>query len=86
MSLFLSVGERSPSQWLQELLQQHGVGFLISRLEGGGLLSQPTLRYLAGPFTVRAALQWMDLLLAALDCYNTFIGLHIIKPQQILGE
>uniref|UniRef100_A0A8C7HZ68 DNA-dependent protein kinase catalytic subunit n=1 Tax=Oncorhynchus kisutch TaxID=8019 RepID=A0A8C7HZ68_ONCKI len=79
-------GERSPSQWLQELLQQHGVGFLISRLEGGGLLSQPTLRHLAGPFTVRAALQWMDLLLAALDCYNTFIGLHIIKPQQILGS
>ncbi|KAK6293153.1 hypothetical protein J4Q44_G00366540 [Coregonus suidteri] len=79
-------GKRSPSQWLQELLQQHGVGFLIFRLEGGGLLSQPTLRHLAGPFTVRAALQWMDLLLAALDCYNTFIGLHIIKPQQILGS
>uniref|UniRef100_A0A4W5N3K6 DNA-dependent protein kinase catalytic subunit n=1 Tax=Hucho hucho TaxID=62062 RepID=A0A4W5N3K6_9TELE len=79
-------GERSPSQWLQELLQQHGMGFLISRLEGGGLLSQPTLGHLAGPFTVRAALQWMDLLLAALDCYNTFIGLHIIKPQQILGS
>uniref|UniRef100_A0A6Q2XGP6 DNA-dependent protein kinase catalytic subunit n=1 Tax=Esox lucius TaxID=8010 RepID=A0A6Q2XGP6_ESOLU len=79
-------GKRSPSQWLDELLQKHGVGFLISRLEGGGLLTQPTLSDLAGPFTVRATLQWMDLLLAVLDCYNTFIGLHIIKPQQILGS
>ncbi|KAL1006455.1 hypothetical protein UPYG_G00072620 [Umbra pygmaea] len=79
-------GKSSPSQWLEELLQEQGVGFLISRLEGGGLLTQPTLKHLTGPFSVRATLQWMDLLMAALDCYNTFIRLHIIKPQQILGS
>ncbi|KAJ8010680.1 hypothetical protein DPEC_G00077640 [Dallia pectoralis] len=79
-------GKRSPSQWLDEVLQKQGVDFLISRLEGGGLLSQPTLRQLDCPFTVRATLRWLDQLLAVLDCYNTFIGLHIIKPQQILGS
>uniref|UniRef100_A0A3Q3GYS0 DNA-dependent protein kinase catalytic subunit n=1 Tax=Labrus bergylta TaxID=56723 RepID=A0A3Q3GYS0_9LABR len=67
-------GKKSPPQWFDGMLKEEGVGFLISRFEGGGLLSQPTLRDLSGPFSVRAALQWMDLLLAALDCYNTFIS------------
>uniref|UniRef100_A0A8D3CWJ1 DNA-dependent protein kinase catalytic subunit n=1 Tax=Scophthalmus maximus TaxID=52904 RepID=A0A8D3CWJ1_SCOMX len=75
--------KQSPPQWLDGMLKDHGVNFLISRFEGGGLLSQPTLRDLTGPFSVRATLQWMDLLLAALDCYNTFISLHIIKPQHM---
>ncbi|XP_015230469.1 PREDICTED: DNA-dependent protein kinase catalytic subunit [Cyprinodon variegatus] len=79
-------GKKSPPQWLDGLLKDHGIDFLISRLEGGGLLSQPTLRDLTGPFSVRASLQWMDLLLAVLDCYNTFISLHIIKPQHLLGS
>ncbi|XP_029955282.1 DNA-dependent protein kinase catalytic subunit [Salarias fasciatus] len=78
-------GKKAPPQWLDAMLKDHGAGFLVSRFEGGGLLSQPTLRDRAGPFSVRAALQWMDLLLAALDCYNTFISLHIIKPHFLLG-
>ncbi|XP_065804989.1 DNA-dependent protein kinase catalytic subunit isoform X1 [Labrus bergylta] len=78
-------GKKSPPQWFDGMLKEEGVGFLISRFEGGGLLSQPTLRDLSGPFSVRAALQWMDLLLAALDCYNTFISLHILKPQHMLN-
>lgn len=68
------------------MLKDHGIGFLVTRFEGGGLLSQPTLRDLTGPFSVRATLQWMDLLLAALDCYNTFISLHIIKPHHMLSK
>ncbi|XP_044032842.1 DNA-dependent protein kinase catalytic subunit isoform X2 [Siniperca chuatsi] len=76
----------SPPQWLAGMLKDRGIGFLISRFEGGGLLSQPTLRDLTGPFSVRATLQWMDLLLAALDCYNTFISLHIIKPHHMLSS
>ncbi|XP_061568965.1 DNA-dependent protein kinase catalytic subunit [Cololabis saira] len=79
-------GKQSPPQWLDDMLKEHGIDFLISRLEGGGLLSQPTLRNLTGPFSVRATLQWMDLLLAVLDCYNTFIGLHIVKPQHLLSS
>ncbi|KAK2858626.1 hypothetical protein Q5P01_003246 [Channa striata] len=79
-------GKKSLPQWLEDKLNNHGVDFLISRFEGGGLLSQPTLRNLTGPFSVRATLQWMDLLLAALDCYNTFIRLHIIKPQHMLSS
>uniref|UniRef100_A0A3Q3H2P1 DNA-dependent protein kinase catalytic subunit n=1 Tax=Labrus bergylta TaxID=56723 RepID=A0A3Q3H2P1_9LABR len=72
-------GKKSPPQWFDGMLKEEGVGFLISRFEGGGLLSQPTLRDLSGPFSVRAALQWMDLLLAALDCYNTFISQRTAK-------
>ncbi|KAM9332600.1 DNA-dependent protein kinase catalytic subunit [Pholidichthys leucotaenia] len=79
-------GKKSPPQWLDGMLKEHGTDFLISRFEGGGLLSQPTLRDLRGPFSVRATLQWMDLLLAVLDCYNTFIGLHIIRPQYIISS
>ncbi|CAN9506484.1 unnamed protein product [Ophioblennius macclurei] len=78
-------GKKSAPQWVEAMLKDHGAGFLVSRFEGGGLLSQPTLRHLTGPFSVRATLQWMDLLLAVLDCYNTFISLHIIKPQFLLG-
>ncbi|KAM6971354.1 DNA-dependent protein kinase catalytic subunit isoform 1-T1 [Tautogolabrus adspersus] len=78
-------GKKSPPQWIDGMLKEEGIDFLISRFEGGGLLSQPTLRDLSGPFSVRATLQWMDLLLAALDCYNTFISLHILKPQHMLN-
>uniref|UniRef100_UPI0037E8F3E7 DNA-dependent protein kinase catalytic subunit n=1 Tax=Semicossyphus pulcher TaxID=241346 RepID=UPI0037E8F3E7 len=78
-------GKTSPPQWLDGMLKDHGVGFLVSRFEGGGLLCQPTLRDLRGPFSVRATLQWLDLLLAALDCYNTFISLHIVKPHHMLS-
>uniref|UniRef100_A0A667XXZ0 DNA-dependent protein kinase catalytic subunit n=1 Tax=Myripristis murdjan TaxID=586833 RepID=A0A667XXZ0_9TELE len=79
-------GNKSPSQWLEVVLEERSMGFLISQFEGGGLLSQSTLRDLLGPFSVRATIQWMDLLLAALDCYNTFISLHIIKPHYILEK
>lgn len=81
-----NLGKKSPPQWVDGMLKDQGVAFLISRFEGGGLLSQPTLRDLTGPFSVRATLQWMDLLLAALDCYNTFISLHIIKPHLVFGK
>ncbi|XP_028288750.1 DNA-dependent protein kinase catalytic subunit isoform X2 [Parambassis ranga] len=77
-------GNKSAPQWMDDMLKDQGLDFLISRVEGGGLLSQPTLRDLMGPFSIRATLQWMDLLLAVLDCYNTFIGKHTIKPQYIL--
>lgn len=83
--VFVVSGKKSAPQWMDGMLKDQGVGFLVSRFEGGGLLSQPTLRDLSGPFSVRATLQWMDLLLAALDCYNTFINLHIIRPHHIMG-
>ncbi|KAM3860678.1 DNA-dependent protein kinase catalytic subunit [Diretmus argenteus] len=91
MKLFYSFipllpGNKSASQWLDGVLKDQGSGFLISRFEGGGLQSQPTLRDLSGPFSVRATLQWLDLLLASLDCYNTFISLHIIKPHHLLSS
>ncbi|XP_056629192.1 DNA-dependent protein kinase catalytic subunit isoform X2 [Triplophysa dalaica] len=78
-------GHSSPLVWLEQQVKKLGPGFLISCLEGGGLLSQPTLREVETPFSIRATLQWMDLLLAALDCYNTFTSLRCIQPQTILG-
>lgn len=77
------LGKKSLPQWFESMLEGQGVAFMTSRFEGGGLLSQPTLRVLVGPFSVRATLQWMDLLLASLDCYTTFINLHIIKPHHM---
>uniref|UniRef100_A0A672S298 DNA-dependent protein kinase catalytic subunit n=1 Tax=Sinocyclocheilus grahami TaxID=75366 RepID=A0A672S298_SINGR len=78
-------GNASPAAWLDEQVKHRGPGFLISCLEGGGLHSQPTLREVEAPFSIRGTLQWMDLLLAALDCYNTFTNLRCMQPQRILG-
>ncbi|XP_075994169.1 DNA-dependent protein kinase catalytic subunit isoform X2 [Genypterus blacodes] len=78
-------GKKSPTQWLDGMLKDHGSCFLVSRIEGGGLHTQPTLRDVGCRFSVTATLQWMDLLLAALDSYNTFIGLHIIKIHHMLS-
>lgn len=80
------LGEKSLPQWFDTMLKNRGVAFLISQFEGGGLLSQPTLREVMDPFSVRATLQWMDLLLASLDCYTTFINLHIIKPHHMISK
>lgn len=79
-------GKTTAAQWLEEKVKNEGQRFLITCLEGGGLLYQPTLRDVDGPFSVRATLQWVDLLLAVLDCYNTFTSLRLIQPQRILGR
>lgn len=77
-----------------DVLRKEGIYFLIKKFEGGGcegenvsgILSHPTLYELQGSFSLRAVVQWMDMLLAALDCYNTFIEQGIIKPNEILGR
>uniref|UniRef100_A0A803TIR6 DNA-dependent protein kinase catalytic subunit n=1 Tax=Anolis carolinensis TaxID=28377 RepID=A0A803TIR6_ANOCA len=86
-------GNKTPSVWLGDTLQEQGISFLIKKFEGGGyegenvsgILSHPTLHDLQETFSLRAVLQWMDMLLAALDCYNTFIEQRIIIPNEILG-
>ncbi|XP_054250756.1 DNA-dependent protein kinase catalytic subunit [Indicator indicator] len=86
-------GNKSPSSWLADVLKTRDVSFLINKFEGGGsdaknpsgLLSQPTLHGMQEPFTLQAVMRWMDMFLAALDCYNTFLELRMIKPQEILG-
>ncbi|TSL34570.1 DNA-dependent protein kinase catalytic subunit [Bagarius yarrelli] len=77
-------GKTTAAQWLDQQIKNEGQRFLITRLEGGGLLNQPTLREVEAPFSVRASLQWLDLLLAVLDCYNTFTSLRLMQPQKIL--
>ncbi|XP_075444614.1 LOW QUALITY PROTEIN: DNA-dependent protein kinase catalytic subunit [Ascaphus truei] len=82
-------GNKSPSAWLEDFLKKEGISSLINRFEGAGsadsgLLCIPTLHDLHEPFSLRAVVQWMDMLLAALDCYNTFIGMTVVKPSDIL--
>ncbi|KAM4704971.1 DNA-dependent protein kinase catalytic subunit [Rhinophrynus dorsalis] len=85
---------KSPSAWLEEIVKKEGIIFLINRFEGAGsavekpsgILHMPTLHDLHEPFSLRAVVQWMDMLLAALDCYNTFIGMRVIKANAILDQ
>ncbi|XP_075405763.1 DNA-dependent protein kinase catalytic subunit [Tenrec ecaudatus] len=86
-------GNKSPSVWLNDVTKKEGISFLVHHFEGGGsccdqpsgILAQPTLSHLPGPFSLRATLQWMDMLLAALECYNTFIGEKTIGAFEVLG-
>ncbi|XP_053105021.1 DNA-dependent protein kinase catalytic subunit isoform X2 [Hemicordylus capensis] len=86
-------GNKSPSSWLRDVLQKEGALFLIKKFEGGGsdgenvsgILSHPTLCDLEECFSLRAVVLWMDMLLAALDCYNTFIEQGMIRPHEILA-
>ncbi|XP_045311337.1 DNA-dependent protein kinase catalytic subunit isoform X1 [Leopardus geoffroyi] len=86
-------GNKSPSLWLKEILKSKDPSFLINMFEGGGggcgrpsgILAQPTLFHLQGPFSLRAALQWMDMLLAALECYNTFTEKKTLAAPEVLG-
>uniref|UniRef100_A0A8C4UGR0 DNA-dependent protein kinase catalytic subunit n=1 Tax=Falco tinnunculus TaxID=100819 RepID=A0A8C4UGR0_FALTI len=87
-------GNKSPSSWLADVLKNKDVSFLINKFEGGGsdgkspsgILYQPTLRGMQEPFSLQIVMWWMDMFLAALDCYNTFFELRMIKPHEILGE
>uniref|UniRef100_A0A8C3U087 DNA-dependent protein kinase catalytic subunit n=1 Tax=Catharus ustulatus TaxID=91951 RepID=A0A8C3U087_CATUS len=91
-------GNKSQSSWLADTLkdksdslEEKGVSFLIKKFEGGGtespsgILSQPTLHGMQEPFSLQTVMQWMDMFLAALDCYNTFFELQMIKPYEVLG-
>ncbi|KAM3927958.1 DNA-dependent protein kinase catalytic subunit [Leptodactylus fuscus] len=83
--------KKSPSAWVEELTKKEGVSFLIQRFESAGsvdgnqcgILYISTLQELQNS-SLRAVVQWMDMLLAALDCYNTFIGMRVVKPQTLL--
>lgn len=92
--LFLFSGNTTPSLWLKDVIKRKDASFLISTFEGGGggcdrqsgILAQPTLCHVQGPFSLRAALQWMDMLLAALECYNTFIEERTLEASEVLGR
>ncbi|XP_069813698.1 DNA-dependent protein kinase catalytic subunit isoform X2 [Dendropsophus ebraccatus] len=81
----------SPSAWMEEIIKKEGITFLTQRFESAGsvdgshcgILYITTLHDLAQT-SLRAVLQWMDMLLAALDCYNTFMGMRVVKPQTLL--
>ncbi|MBZ3885751.1 DNA-dependent protein kinase catalytic subunit [Sciurus carolinensis] len=86
-------GNKSPYLWLKDVIKKEDTSFLINIFEGGGtgrdqlsgILAQPTLFHLRGPFSLRVTLQWLDLLLAALECYNTFIEEKTLEACEVLG-
>ncbi|KAM5211726.1 DNA-dependent protein kinase catalytic subunit isoform 1-T1 [Hipposideros larvatus] len=86
-------GNKSPFLWLKDIIKKEDTSFLINTFEGGGgdcdrpsgILAQPTLCDMQGPFSLRTALQWMDMLLAALECYNTFIEEKTVEASEVLG-
>ncbi|XP_024434002.2 DNA-dependent protein kinase catalytic subunit isoform X1 [Desmodus rotundus] len=86
-------GNKSPSLWLKDTIKKEDASFLINTFEGGGggcdqqsgILAQPTLFHVQGQFSLRATLQWMDMLLAALECYNTFIEEKTLETSEVLG-
>lgn len=79
---------------MKDLIKTEDISFLINTFEGGvsnsdqpaGILAQPTLCHLHGPVSLRAVLQWLDMLLAALECYNTFIEEKTVEVQDVLGR
>ncbi|CAI9557299.1 unnamed protein product, partial [Staurois parvus] len=83
---------KSASAWLDEIIKTDGVSFLIDRFEGAGNVNVrncgishiATLHELKEVFTLTAVIQWMHMLLAALDCYNTFIGMRVVKSHTLL--
>ncbi|KAM4028882.1 DNA-dependent protein kinase catalytic subunit [Anomaloglossus baeobatrachus] len=83
--------KKSPSAWVDEIIKKEGISFFIQRFESAGnvdgshcgIFYIPTLQDLNNT-SLRAVLQWMDMLLAALDCYNTFLGMRAVKPQNLL--
>lgn len=79
---------------MDEIIKNDGIIFVINRFEGAGnvnarncgILHIATLHELKEVFTLTAVIKWMDMLLAALDCYNTFIGMRVVKPHTLLGK
>ncbi|XP_040210104.1 DNA-dependent protein kinase catalytic subunit [Rana temporaria] len=83
---------KSVSAWLDEIIKNDGIIFVINRFEGAGnvnarncgILHIATLHELKEVFTLTSVIKWMDMLLAALDCYNTFIGMRVVKSHTLL--
>lgn len=54
-------GSKTPSSWLNDVLQKQGISFLVKKFEGGGsegenvsgILSHPTLHDLQGTFNLQ---------------------------------
>ncbi|OCT76787.1 hypothetical protein XELAEV_18031990mg [Xenopus laevis] len=87
-------GNKPLTAWLDDQVEKEGIIFLINRFEGAGhsdgmhtgIFNIPALHDLHEPFSMHAVLQWLDMLLAALDCYNTFIGMRFLKANTVLGK
>ncbi|KAG9478931.1 hypothetical protein GDO78_012545 [Eleutherodactylus coqui] len=83
--------KKSPSAWVEEVVKKKGLSFLIEKFESAGSMdgNQCGILYIATlhelqKSSLRGVLQWMDMLLAALDCYNTFMGMRVVKAQTLL--
>ncbi|XP_070581112.1 DNA-dependent protein kinase catalytic subunit-like [Ptychodera flava] len=86
-------GNNSPSVWMQKTLREKHADYYISRFESGGgkaghrtgIVKHPTLDSMEQTFSVKVALNWFDLLLAALDCYTWVIGEKLLSPADMFS-
>ena len=54
--------------------------------EETGLKRNQTMSELGGPFSVKTALDWFDLVLASLDCYTWVLGEGLVSAATLVGE
>eukprot|EP00058_Branchiostoma_floridae_P019566 XP_002605056.1 hypothetical protein BRAFLDRAFT_85202 [Branchiostoma floridae] len=86
-------GKPSPGAWMKERLKEAGPDFFVTRFEGGGgksghksgIRKYPTISTMDSTFTVRTAVSWFDLLLAALDSYCWAFGQRLLSPSDVLS-
>ncbi|BFZ03143.1 hypothetical protein BsWGS_06182 [Bradybaena similaris] len=84
-------GVKSAQDFFKIIHKDQGPIYFLQRFEGGGsasgesqgLLACPTLDKLTEPFSVAAARQWFDMLLAALDCYCWAFAEGLMTPLQL---
>ncbi|XP_078691376.1 DNA-dependent protein kinase catalytic subunit-like isoform X2 [Branchiostoma floridae x Branchiostoma belcheri] len=83
----------SPQAWMKERLKEDGPDFFITRFEGGGgktghksgIKKHPKISTMDSTFTVKTAVSWFDLLLAALDSYCWVFGQRLLSPSDVLS-
>ncbi|KAJ6662088.1 hypothetical protein lerEdw1_012553 [Lerista edwardsae] len=84
MELFFEFVPLLPGSYIAAIVKFEGGGSEGENVSG--ILTHPTLHDLQGTFSLQAVGQWMDMLLAALDCYNTFIEQGMIRAHEVLAQ
>jgi DNA-dependent protein kinase catalytic subunit len=72
--------------WIRRTVESEGGHYFVSRFEkgghvNGGLQSRPTLE--GKVFSLTDTCAWLDLLHAALDCYNWVFNQQLLSPSEV---
>ncbi|KAK6170524.1 hypothetical protein SNE40_018898 [Patella caerulea] len=87
-------GIKATKDYFGTFLKTGGAPHFISRFEGGGTATHgksgisacPTMIKISEVFSLTSALNWFDMLLAALDCYTWVFGEGLLTPSDLLSE